>query len=393
MAGGKVAGTGLYAGVGPVLMHYEVDADGAALIQRGSVTLPANVQYAWPHASRKFLYIVSSTSAPGSGPKGTEHSLSVYRIDQGSGALVPHGEPVRLPTRPIHMTLDGVSRHALVAFNNPSGLRVYRINDDGTAGAEVPQPGQLDCGTYAHQVRVTADNRLAILVARGNDAADGKPEDPGALKVFKYRDGILSDEVSIAPGGGYGFGPRHLDFHPTQPWVYVSLERENKLDLFTLQGDGLAASPAFRKDTLAGTANPKTRQFASAIRIHPGGRFVYVANRADTTVDSGGRQVLVGGENNLAVYAIDPVTGEPSAIQHIETRGIHCRNVHIDPTGRLLVASHIKAFVVRDGDAVRDVPACLSLFRIGADGRLAYVRKYDVELNGKLMFWMGMVER
>ena len=31
---------------------------------------------------------------------------------------------------------------------------------------------------------MTANNRLAILVARGNDAMAGKPEDPGALKVF-----------------------------------------------------------------------------------------------------------------------------------------------------------------------------------------------------------------
>ncbi|MGN8549234.1 beta-propeller fold lactonase family protein [Bradyrhizobium sp. 13971] len=55
----------------------------------------------------------------------------------------------------------------------------------------------------------------------------------------------------MAPGGGYGFGPRHLDFHPTQPWVYVSLERQNKLDVFKLQNDSLDPQPIFRKDTLA----------------------------------------------------------------------------------------------------------------------------------------------
>ena len=34
--------------------------------------------------------------------------------------------------RPIHMTLDNESQHILVAFNNPSSLRVYRINKDFT---------------------------------------------------------------------------------------------------------------------------------------------------------------------------------------------------------------------------------------------------------------------
>ena len=40
----------LYANVGADLTHYEVDVAGAALTRRATVTLPAGVQYAWPHA-------------------------------------------------------------------------------------------------------------------------------------------------------------------------------------------------------------------------------------------------------------------------------------------------------------------------------------------------------
>src|SRR2546428_13137539 len=64
---GKAA---LYSSVGPVLTHYDVDVEAAALTKRASVTLPANVQYAWPHASRRYLYVASSSSAPGTGPAG-----------------------------------------------------------------------------------------------------------------------------------------------------------------------------------------------------------------------------------------------------------------------------------------------------------------------------------
>ena len=66
-------------------------------------------------------------------------------------------------------------------------------------------------------------------MTRGNDAAGGKPEDPGALKVFGFKNGVLTNWHRSQPGTGLGFGPRHLDFHPTQPWVYVSIERQNKL--------------------------------------------------------------------------------------------------------------------------------------------------------------------
>ncbi|HEY1300839.1 MAG TPA: beta-propeller fold lactonase family protein, partial [Stellaceae bacterium] len=242
--------THLYAAVGPQLTHYEVDVDNAALARRDSVTLPANVHYAWPHASRRYLYVASSNSASGIGGfVGDKHHVSAFGIDHASGALAPHGEPIALPTRPIHMTSDIPSEHLLVAFSNPSGLKVYRVNPDATPGGEVEQPTPIDAGIYGHQVRVSLDNRLAILVTRGHDAAGGNPEQPGALKVFHYVNGRLADEVSVAPEGGYGFGPRHLDFHPTEPWIYVSLERQNRLDVFTRDGLSLSATPRFRAGT------------------------------------------------------------------------------------------------------------------------------------------------
>ena len=356
------------------------------------MTLPANVHYAWPHASRRFLYVATSDSASGvGGVVGTRHHVSALRIDPATGGLTPHGAPIALPTRPIHMTTDIPSEHALVAFSNPSGLRVYRINPDATLGAEVAQREPIDAGIYGHQVRVSLDNRLAILVTRGHNPAAGKPEEPGALKVFHYRNGQLSGEVSIAPNGGYGFGPRHLDFHPTKPWIYVSLERENKLDLFGRDGDALSPAPLFCKDTLAEPGNIRCRQAAGTVRVHPNGRFVYAINRASDTVEHEGKRVFPGGENNVVVYAIDPASGEPSAVQHIDTQGIHCRNFHIDPSGRMLVCSHIAAYPVKDGGAVRTVPACLSVFRIGADGKLDFARKYDVDVGTRQMFWMGMV--
>src|SRR2546428_12506047 len=171
----------LYANVGADLTHYDIDVAGAALTKRETVTLPAGAQYAWPHVSRRYLYVATSSSAPGSGPAGTEHHVTALRIDPVSGALTPHGAPIRLPTRPIHLTTDMPSEHILVAFNNPSAVRVYRINPDFTPGDEIQQPGPIDAGICAHQGRVTPDNTVAILVTRGNEGTPTKAEDPAAL--------------------------------------------------------------------------------------------------------------------------------------------------------------------------------------------------------------------
>jgi 6-phosphogluconolactonase (cycloisomerase 2 family) len=381
----------LYASVGPELTQYDVDVAAAALVRRGTVTLPANVHYAWPHASGRYLYVASSDSAPGAGSAGDRHHVTAFRVDKDSGALTPHGQSIPLPTRPIHMTTDIPSDHVLVAFSNPSALRVYRVNPDATPGDEVRQPGPIDAGIYGHQVRVSPDNRLAILVTRGHDSAAGRPEEPGALKVFQYRDGLLTGEVSVAPNGGYGFGPRHLDFHPSKPWVYVSLERQNKLDMFEITNGQLSAAPVFRKETLAEPGNIRGRQAAGTVHVHPSGRFVYAANRASSTVRVDGKSVFAGGENTFAVYEIDMRSGEPVPIQHVDTRGVHCRTFHIDPSGRMLVAAHIMALPVKEGAAIRTVPASLAVFRIDDGGKLDFVRKYEVDVGDRTMFWMGMV--
>jgi hypothetical protein len=71
-----------YASVGPVLSLYDIDVDSAALTRRGAVTLPANVQYAWPHPSKRYFYVVSSNGTPGTdAPAGSTHVANAFRVD------------------------------------------------------------------------------------------------------------------------------------------------------------------------------------------------------------------------------------------------------------------------------------------------------------------------
>ena len=383
------AKTVLYSSVGPELDLYDIDFADAALQRRGAVTLPANVQYAWPHPSKRYLYVVSSNGGPGLA--GDRHLASAFRIDPATGVLAPHGEARTLPSRPIHVSVDRAGEFLLTAYNNPSNVTVHRLNRDGTIGDQVSQPGKPDAGIYAHQIRTTPGNQTAILVTRGNNAAPGKPEDPGALKLYGFKDGVLTNVASVAPGSGLGFGPRHLDFHPSAPWVYVSIERQNKLYVYSPADGALGREPLFVKDTLADPANVKPAQGAGPIHVHPDGRFVYVTNRNQGEVDVDGKKVFNGGENNVAVFAIDARSGEPELIQTIDGRGIHLRTFGIDPSGRLLVAASIRPMPVRDGSTIKTLTAGLMVYRIGDDGRLAFARKYDVDTGKGQQFWSGMV--
>lgn len=90
-----------YAAVGAELTQYEIDSDGGTLTNRRAVTLPANVQEAALHPSRRYLYVGwSSTGASygdlGGAPDGQpRHGVTAFCIDAALGALVAHGRPIR----------------------------------------------------------------------------------------------------------------------------------------------------------------------------------------------------------------------------------------------------------------------------------------------------------
>lgn len=393
-AQGVGARTVFYVAVGATLHLYEVD-DAARTLAHGDATpAPAAVQYVWFHPTKPLLYAAYSNRFTST--TDDLHGVAVYAIDPVTGRLSPFGAPTVLTSRPINITLDPAGEYLLVAYNAPSALTVHRLRSDGSIGETVVQREPVEAGIYAHQVRVSPDGKLVVLVTRGNDATPKSAEDPGAFKVFGFRDGQLTGERSVAPGSGtekgLGFGPRHVDFHPTKPLMLASLERNNELRVYGLEPSGITAEPFFTVATVDIPERKLPEQYVGPIHIHPNGKTVYLANRSDGTVEFAGRKVHSAGENTIVAFALDAATGAPTLLQRIDTQTIHNRTFSIHPNGRMLVAASVAPLAVRDGDQIRTVPAGLSVFAIADDGRLSYIRKYDVAVAGSdQMFWCGML--
>ena len=81
---------------------------------------------------------------------------------------------------------------------------------DRRAGVE-PVPPQA--GVFLHQARVTRTGRSLLVCARGNDATEHAPEDPGAIARFTIAEGVLSQAQHLEMP--QGVGPRHLDLGRT----------------------------------------------------------------------------------------------------------------------------------------------------------------------------------
>jgi limonene-1,2-epoxide hydrolase len=116
--------------------------------------------------------------------------------------------------------------------------------------------------------------------------------------------------------------------------------------------------------------------------VHPNGRVVYVGNRGTPTI---------GRRNEIAVFRINAATGEPSLIQNADTHGFTPRTFSLDPSGRLLVVGNQNSVSVSDGGSTTVVPANLAVFRVGNDGTLTFVQRYDVAVGRKPLWWMGIV--
>jgi 6-phosphogluconolactonase len=379
-----------FASIGPILTRYEADLEAATLTARQSLSFALDIQYAWRHPRLPVFYVAISNGGPGR--TGDVNQLVACRMDPDSGDIAPFGPARDLRWRPLHLSLDRQNAHVLVAYNNPSAVTVHAIGPDGALGGEVPQSPDLDVGVFGHQVRVTPDGDAAILVCRGYDAEAGKPEQPGALKVYGYADGVLSPRASIEPNGGYGFGARHLDFHPAKPWLFLGVERQSELHVFNLEGGSVHPEALHRLSTLAGANNGPARQAMSGIHVHPNGRVLYISNRA-----YGATQTVLGGEapegeDNIVVFAIDPETGQPTPIQHAPTHGHLPRTFSIDASGRMLVAANSEPAtkVAADGGR-REVPLSLVTFQVADNGALTETGVIKFAEQDQRLFWAGFL--
>jgi 6-phosphogluconolactonase (cycloisomerase 2 family) len=373
----------VYAGNGTQLAQYDLDLAAATLTRRGTVTLPGPSTEAFVHPSRKYLYVGGSRTDP------QTNIVSAFLIDPESGALTPHGQAAILPTEKggyvSAVSTDTAGRYLLASVTDPNALAVYKLNADGTIGALMEQKPGLEFGHHPHQVRMDPSNRTIVLPTRGDPArSNNGKEVPGALKLFSFKDGVIANSQTIAPNGGYGYQIRHMDFHPSGKWDYFTTEVQQQIFVYERKSDGtLNPEPKFVKDALStgkltlDCQNTACGQALGAIHMDPAGKFLYAANRGTAQKREGEKRIYTGGENSIAVFAINQATGEPALIQSADTHGIGPRTFAIDPSGKMLIATNIVELIVREGSNERLVKPNLAAFRIGADGKLSFVNTWE----------------
>ena len=263
---------------------------------------------------RRFLY-----SAHGDGTQAT-----AYRVDQATGRLTVINQQPTGGSNGVHLAIDATDRFLAVANYATGTLAVLPINADGSlaplsdlatmTGTPGPHRTQQE-SSHPHHCPFDRTGRFIVVPDKGLD------------KVFVYRlDTARGKLVPSSPAdvvARAGAAPRHVGFHPTQPYAYVINELDSTITAYHFDPDKAALKPFQVVTTLPSSYTGNNT--GAEIAVAPSGRFLYGSNR---------------GHDSIAIFAIDPSTGALTSAGWEPTQGRTPRFFGLDPSGTHLYAAN-----------------------------------------------------
>jgi 6-phosphogluconolactonase len=286
---------------------YRLDLASGRLTAAGTAAGPKTPTFMAFHPGGKFAYVIDEVD---------DGKVYAYAIDPATGALTLLNSASAAGFGPTHMALDRSAKFVLTASwagDNPASIGVVPILPDGKVGEPVDRKDFMSKG-YAHYVTTSPDNKFVLANLNGEQAT--------ALFRFDAATGKLTPNDPPRVTYPAGYGPRHLDFHPSGKFVYVIHEQGAKITAHRYDSAQGTLTQLQEVPTLPeGFTGANT---TAQILVHPSGKFVYGSNR---------------GHDSVVIYRIDETTGMLSLVGHQTGVGARPRNFTIDPTGALLLAA------------------------------------------------------
>ncbi|TSB45456.1 lactonase family protein [Alkalicoccobacillus porphyridii] len=247
---------------------------------------------------------------------GDKGGVASYTVDAKSGALTHLTTELTDDGSPCHVS---VNEQTAVTANYHSGrITLFPLQADGgvTPASSFAQhegtgPHDRQEKPHAHFSGFTPDQQYIVAVDLGTDKL--------VTYTFENNELIKAGEFSFNPGSG----PRHLAFHPKEKYVYVFTELSN--EIVTLAYEDVPN--AFREVQVVSTLPDDfiENSQGSAIHVSSDGRFVYAANR---------------GHDSIAVFEVNPYSGELTLVQRVSSAGNWPRDFVLDPTESFVIVSN-----------------------------------------------------
>jgi 6-phosphogluconolactonase (cycloisomerase 2 family) len=313
-------GTG---GRGPTAGIYTADWN-AATGEIGPITQASNVASpsfiaTFQNGADTFVYAVTEAG------RGNSKITALKAVDGGKTLQVLNDSPSN-GGGPTHIAVSPDGRSVYVANYGGGSVTSYHVRPDGSLSAPVshfqftgsgPYKGRQE-GPHTHSVNPSPDGKWLLV------------NDLGIDRIMVYRVNPATAELTPNEPAFYagrpGSGPRHVAWNPNGKFVYVANELDSTVD--TLSWD-------------AKTGTLKSIQYLSSLKegFPPNTAFV-----GEILSSSDGRNVYAGNrvaDDTIAVFDVDKKTGKLTQVQLAEGGGKNARHVAIDPTQHWIVISHV----------------------------------------------------
>lgn len=317
---------------------FEMSPETAALTPHGEVEVYSAPSVLTVHPTRDVLY--AAIHATG--------DILSFRINRGTGQLDLMDTTVTDLEDPAYLEVDKTGDFLVIPYYVPGKVTVYPLRADGTLQSEPSDTHST--GEHAHGVAIDPSNKSVFV-------SHTCPTNSIFQFQFDSSAGTLTPNAipQVIPEGEDG--PRHVCFHPSQPFVYADNEQGSSVTAYKFDASNGTLHAMQTLSTLP--AGFDGANSCARLEMHPSGKFLYAANR---------------GHDSIAGYAVN-FDGSLTTAGYYPTEKTP-RSFRIDPNGKFLIAAGQSA-------------DRLISYRIDAAGGYLYpLETYDV---GKEPWWVLIV--
>ncbi|AKJ31085.1 6-phosphogluconolactonase [Caldimonas brevitalea] len=198
---------------------------------------------------------------------------------------------------------------------------LFSVSPIGPEGQAEAPAQVLPTGRHAHATLVAPSNRHLFVSNLGSDVV--------MQWAFDADSGALRPNAVPHFEGRAHAGPRHLVFHPNGRFVYLLNELDATVEVLAYDdAQGTLASLQTLPTLPEGFEG---RPWAADLHLTPNGRFLYTSERTSST---------------LACFAVDATSGRLTLQGHVDTE-LQPRGFNIDPSGCYLIVAGQLSHAVR----------------------------------------------
>jgi 6-phosphogluconolactonase len=269
--------------------------------------------------NEKFIYAVNENRDD----KGKGGSVTSFSFDKKNGILTKINSQSSEGNHPCHITLDKTGKWAIISNYSSGTLALLAIKENGELEKSKQYTEYKGSGpdtirqrsSHIHMAVPDSSNKTIYVSDLGNDELYVHGFDAGF--------GMIQAPKQLHVNTNPGSGPRHLDIHPNQKFLYLLEELSGGVSVFSISPEGRLSGIQHVSILPKGYTGPSG---SADIHVTPDGKFLYASNRGES--------------NTIAVFRIEKISGKLKLAGHQSTLGKGPRNFNFDPSGKFLLVGN-----------------------------------------------------